>query len=436
MEITSASGTTDPFEEQIVTSDAPFMGEYESPEPYDADDESEDEVDGKPEKSEKENDSKKKDKPDNSEGEEEQENQEDLSMTSLKNSSAEMKLEILIKAGLRNIWMVGPAGCGKTTITRTTAKKMNIPCYVVSCGLGTSAAEFNGYKYPSREKTPFAEYYCQPSIILLDEFSALDPSVAQVANSALANGILNTTTGIIERHPECIIVATSNTFGTGADRQYVANNQLDSSTIDRFVGGIMEVNYSYAYESQFDSEVVDYAALLRLAIEKHALRRVASTRMIIEGDKLKKFGVKDWQEHLIVNWSKAEKRLLSEFIAELEKMEEEIKKLNAIKQQEELGKRRQKEIKEYKLHEVDLNLIKTRVSPKETYVKVINREESRHESPYIVKSRSSDFKLYCDSLIHAKAVLAEIKKQILKQQETPMGQILTTAMEEWTVSGA
>lgn len=97
--------------------------------------------------------------------------------------------------------------------------------------------------------------------------TALDPSVAQVINAALANGEIETTTGTVLRHPECIIIATSNTFGNGADRQYVANNQLDASTIDRFTGAIIEVNYSVKYESQFDHEVVDYIYLLRNCIK-------------------------------------------------------------------------------------------------------------------------------------------------------------------------
>lgn len=147
----------------------------------------------------------------------------------------EDKLRRTIDAGIDNIWMVGPAGCGKSTMARNVAKEKELPYLCISCGIGTSAAEFIGYKYPTREATKFAEYYAKPSIILIDEFTALDPSVAQVVNAALANGEIETTTGLVKRHPECIIIATSNTFGSGADRQYVANNQLDASTIDRLI---------------------------------------------------------------------------------------------------------------------------------------------------------------------------------------------------------
>lgn len=121
---------------------------------------------------------------------------------------------------------------------------------------------------------------------------------------------LRLTTGLVHRHPECIIIATSNTFGNGADRQYVANNQLDASTIDRFVGGIIDVNYSDKFESQYDEEVVSYVNSLRCIIKDEQLRRIASTRMIQAGNTMKKNYFADWKDRLIINWSDNEKRIV------------------------------------------------------------------------------------------------------------------------------
>lgn len=219
---------------------------------------------------------------------------------------------------MNNIWMVGPAGCGKSTIARNIAKELDIPYLCISCGIGTSATEFTGYKYPTREATKFAEFYAKKSLILIDEITALDPSVAQVINAALANGEIETTTGTVLRHSECIIVATSNTFGNGADRQYVANNQLDASTIDRFTGAIIEVDYSKKYESQFDQEVRDYIHLLRACIKTNSLRRIASTRMIQAAEKMKKIGMSDWRDLLIINWSDTEKKIVEQYVKQVE----------------------------------------------------------------------------------------------------------------------
>ena len=218
-------------------------------------------------------------------------------------------LELIINAGIRNIWMVGPAGCGKTTICQEVGKKDEIPVTVIPCGAGTSATTFLGYKYPEREGTPFVHAFCQEGIIVLDEFTSLEAQVAQIVNGALANDELTSTIGTFQRHEKCVIIATSNTFGNGADRMYVANNQLDASTIDRFAGGIIEIDYSKDYESQYDMEVARYVWHMRDVINKNGLRKVASTRSIISGCKLKAAGL-DWKKALTTNLSKDEKALL------------------------------------------------------------------------------------------------------------------------------
>lgn len=239
--------------------------------------------------------------------------EEEAKMIDMSKLQPHEQLKRLIEAGMRNIWMVGPAGCGKSTMARMTAKELNLPYLCISCGIGTSATEFLGYKYPTRESTKFAEYYAKPSIILIDEMTALDPAVGQVLNAALANDEIETTTGLVSRNPECIIIATSNTFGSGASRQYVANNQLDASTIDRFIGGIIEVDYSVDYESQYDVDVVNYVWKLRECIKACNIRRIASTRMIQSGTRMKKAYFKNWKDILICNWTDTEREMVKKF---------------------------------------------------------------------------------------------------------------------------
>lgn len=239
--------------------------------------------------------------------------EEEAKMIDISKLQPHEQLKKLVEAGMRNIWMVGPAGCGKSTMARMTAKELNLPYLCISCGIGTSATEFLGYKYPTRESTKFAEYYAKPSIILIDEMTALDPAVGQVLNAALANDEIETTTGLVSRNPECIIIATSNTFGSGASRQYVANNQLDASTIDRFIGGIIEVDYSVDYESQYDVDVVNYVWKLRECIKACNIRRIASTRMIQSGTRMKKAYFKNWKDMLICNWTDTEREMVKKF---------------------------------------------------------------------------------------------------------------------------
>lgn len=61
--------------------------------------------------------------------EKEEKEKEELKKIQFSFSSLEPedKLKNLIKAGMNNIWMVGPAGCGKSTIARNTAKELDVP---------------------------------------------------------------------------------------------------------------------------------------------------------------------------------------------------------------------------------------------------------------------------------------------------------------------
>ena len=220
------------------------------------------------------------------------------------------QIEALIAAGLENILIVGPAGCGKTTCARLAAEALGRDLTMIPCSLGTPAFVFTGRRHPisgEYEETEFTKAYAAGHVILLDEVDSLDPAVACAMNAALANGHLATPKGMIARHPETVIVATANTCGNGASRQYVGRNQLDAATLDRFAGARIQATYSQEYESQYDKAVVTYCYQVREHIETRQLRRIVSTRMIQGCAKLKAAGL-DWQGQVTADWSESEKQ--------------------------------------------------------------------------------------------------------------------------------
>ena len=212
-----------------------------------------------------------------------------------------------VNAGLRNLWLYGPAGTGKTTICKLTAGALGVPYTLLSCSAGTSPCEILGHKFPEPRPSPVSRAVGMPGIIVFDEITMLDASVAAVANSLLANGEIETTTGHVMRHPDCIIIATANTVGDGADRQYIGNNQLDAATLDRFTGGMVKVDYSQEYESRFDSEVVKWVQKARAKCQEMGFRRILSTRAIIAADALKRAG-QPWKPAIVETWTDAERR--------------------------------------------------------------------------------------------------------------------------------
>lgn len=211
-----------------------------------------------------------------------------------------------IKAGLNNLWLYGPAGTGKTTLCKMVAQSMGLPCTILSCNAGTSPSEITGHKFPEPRPSPVSRAVGMPGIIVFDEVTMLDPSVAAVANALLANGEMETSTGHVIRNAECIIIATANTVGDGADRQYIGNNQLDAATLDRFTAGMIHVDYSQKYESQYDKAVYSWVWSAREKIKSHGIRRILSTRAIIAGHKMKAAGL-DWKASITAAWTDTER---------------------------------------------------------------------------------------------------------------------------------
>jgi MoxR-like ATPase len=148
------------------------------------------------------------------------------------------------------VYLVGPAGGGKTTIADSLGKALGIPAYGMSvCGT-SSKADLLGYKNVmdgGYVQTDLRQAYEHGGVFLLDEVDAGNPNVMVIMNAMLANGHCHFPDGKVERHPDFVPVAGANTIGMGADKQYVGRNKLDEATRDRFL--VMELPYDPTIEA-------------------------------------------------------------------------------------------------------------------------------------------------------------------------------------------
>lgn len=133
-----------------------------------------------------------------------------------------------------NVWLYGPPGTGKTTAARNVAKALNLPFY---CN-GSLSTKYEligfidaGGKYQS---TPFRQAWEQGGVYLYDEFDGSDPKAGVAFNAALANGVMAFPDGMVERHPDCVVIAASNTIH-GATSEFTGRMKPDAATLDRFV---------------------------------------------------------------------------------------------------------------------------------------------------------------------------------------------------------
>lgn len=208
----------------------------------------------------------------------------------------------LAAAGM-NIALVGPTGCGKTKLSWQVAKALQREFGTVSCTMGMSETKIVGGWLPTGEGGKFEAYVGDMlvkardgGVFLLDEFDSADPNVALIINQLLANGRIDVPgVGPIIAHKNFVCIAALNTYGTGADRQYVGRSQLDEATLDRFRVGLVEMDYDTDLEQKLitNKKWLERAWQIRKAMRDNRMRRNMSTRFMLDGQKMMASG---WSE--------------------------------------------------------------------------------------------------------------------------------------------
>jgi cobaltochelatase CobS len=134
-----------------------------------------------------------------------------------------------------NIWVTGPAGSGKTTAAANVSKALAIPFHFT----GAVKDEFKLLGFMDAHgrltRTPFREAYEHGGVFLFDEIDGSDAGALLAFNAALANGQCDFPDKIVERHPNCVIIAAANTWGSGPTAKYMGRAKLDAASLNRFV---------------------------------------------------------------------------------------------------------------------------------------------------------------------------------------------------------
>jgi len=228
----------------------------------------------------------------------------------------------------RNILMVGPAGCGKTYIAGKIAEALGLSFASQSCSEGMSETAFTGWLMPIGKQgtfeyvqSEFVRIYEGGGVFLLDEIDASDSNVLVFMNQALANDGFylpqRHNKPFIKKHKDFVAIAAANTFGNGGDAMYVGRNQLDAATLDRFKIGTVYMDYDETVEKaliQTRCELVyEWGILIREKITRHNLRRILSTRVMIDSVEMREEGwsLKEISDAYFSDWSREELRMVA-----------------------------------------------------------------------------------------------------------------------------
>ncbi len=184
------------------------------------------------------------------------------------------------------VMMVGPAGCGKTTIAEHVANALSLGFFITSAVNDTH--ELMGFVdgYGKYHITAFRHAYQFGGLWCADEIDAWDANALLVANSAIANGraTFPDCETPIGRHADFRICATANTFGTGADRVYVGRTELDAASLDRFA--VIAVDYDLTLErflARGSDRWLEHVWDIRQKVIAKKIRHVVSSRAIAMG---------------------------------------------------------------------------------------------------------------------------------------------------------
>ena len=206
----------------------------------------------------------------------------------------EVFADVLAALSVReNVYLVGPAGSGKTTIAAHAAEALELPFY--STGAVGMAYQLQGFinaegKYM---ETDLYRAYVGGGVFLFDEIDASSAQALLAFNAIAANDLAAFPCGTVKRHADFVIIAAANTFGAGADAQYVGRSQLDAATLDRFAFITMDYDERLELAISPNDQWTRHVQAFRKAVRELKLRHVVSPRASIKGGKLLSAGL-DW----------------------------------------------------------------------------------------------------------------------------------------------
>jgi MoxR-like ATPase len=214
-------------------------------------------------------------------------------------------LVVTVLGRRKHVMLVGPAGTGKSTIGHNAANALGLHFESMSVGPTTPESRLFGYKDANGvyHSTGFRRCFEDGGVFLLDEIDNGHPGILAGLNQALANGTCGFPDGMVKRHDDFVVIATANTWGTGATAQHVGRNAIDAATLDRFVK--VEIPIDQGLEADLvkarcperADELLRLVNVYRRNIEANGLRVMVSPRATIDAADLLSAGLTMQQVH-------------------------------------------------------------------------------------------------------------------------------------------
>ena len=246
--------------------------------------------------------------------------------------------------------LTGPSGSFKTTSAREVARVLDMPFSYLALGPTQTESKLAGWQNASGDYIPTEFYlrYRYGGVICLDEIDAANPGVLVWANGAIQNRVaafprgfltklekevgkeeaeqLEHSGGMVDMHPDCIIIATANTYGKGADLVYQGRNALDGATLKRFKFILWDYDEVLERKIAKDDAWVDFVQACRASVFSQQMHHIVSPVDSIDGARMIAAG-KKWR---IVAAETVFASLRRDEIGKILNNDEHQKKLNSL----------------------------------------------------------------------------------------------------------
>lgn len=199
------------------------------------------------------------------------------------------------------VMLVGPTGCGKTYIFEQISGILNLRLY----DLGFVSDEYTiirGYNDANGNfvKTPFYDALKNGGICLFDEIDNSESKALielhKVIDGSGYRPYIFPNGEEVYPHPNFTVVATSNTWGDGQDRNYVAREKLDKATLGRFTR--LKFDYDEKLNERILSnypDILDIVKYYNLALQQRGSDEILTTKDLGR--------IKYFMEGGLVNWN-------------------------------------------------------------------------------------------------------------------------------------
>ena len=196
------------------------------------------------------------------------------------------KFEDVLKAVKKGKYpfLVGGAGTGKNVIAMQVAEALGLPFYFSNALHDTF--DLTGWVRPdgTYNETPFYKAFKYGGLFMFDEIDGSDANVAIKFDEALSNGLMEfpAPIGNVKAHKDFHCIAAGNTYGLGADYEYVGRNVLDAATLNRFYP--IEIDYSPAIEEALadgDKDLLKFVREFRKSARRNGIKALCTYRNLI-----------------------------------------------------------------------------------------------------------------------------------------------------------